>query len=242
MLHIFLDSIRSGQCSSLRHVICSGEELPATLQREFFDRLPQVRLSNLYGPTEAAVDVTSWECSPDDTGSRVPIGRQISNTSMYVLDTYGEPVPIGITGEFYIGGAGVGRGYLNRPDLTAERFLCDPFTLDPLARMYRTGDLARWRKDGAIEYLGRNDTQVKIRGFRIELGEIETQLLQQGSVKEVAVLAREDIPGGKRLVAYLVPKGSPTRHRLWKLCEQVSRLCCPNTWYRAPLCYSSAFR
>jgi amino acid adenylation domain-containing protein len=205
MLQAFLDRHRSGECPSLRRVICSGEELPASLQKQFFEHLPQAALSNLYGPTEAAIDVTSWECSSQDQNSRVPIGRPISNTRMYILDGRGTPVPIGVAGEIHIGGAGVGRGYLNRPALTAERFVRDPFVTDPDARLYKTGDLGRWRADGAIEYLGRNDHQVKIRGFRVELGEIETRLAQQSRVKEAVVIAREDIPGEKRLVAYVVP-------------------------------------
>src|SRR5690606_23142854 len=154
---------------------------------------------------EAAIDVTYWECDPDDPGSRVPIGRPISNVQMYVLDRHAQPVPIGVTGEIYIGGVNVGRGYLNRPALTQERFIADPFGHEPGGRLYRTGDLGRWRADGAIEYLGRNDHQVKIRGFRIELGEIEARLLGHEAVKETVVIAREDAPGDKRLIAYLVP-------------------------------------
>jgi amino acid adenylation domain-containing protein len=212
MLQIFLDQHQTGRCSSLRHVVCSGEELSASLQRKFFECLPEAKLSNLYGPTEAAIDVTAWECQVGDQSSRVPIGHPISNVQMYVLDRYGKPVPIGVVGELYIGGVGVGRGYMNRPELTKQRFVPDPFSADPHARMYKTGDLGRWRADGNIEYLGRNDHQVKIRGFRIELGEIEAQLVQHPQVKEAVVIAREDIPGEKRLVAYVVshPTGSET--------------------------------
>jgi amino acid adenylation domain-containing protein len=206
MLQSFVANLRMGQCPSLRHVVCSGEELTASLQHQFFQRLPGVRLSNLYGPTEAAVDVTFWECRPEDRGPRVPIGRPISNTRMYVLDSRGRAVPIGITGEIYIAGAGVGRGYWNRAELTAERFVADPFSSDPQARMYRTGDLGRWRADGTIDYLGRNDDQVKIRGFRIELGEIEAQLALHEQVKEAAVIARQEATGEKRLVAYVVAR------------------------------------
>ncbi|MDE9499939.1 AMP-binding protein, partial [Xenorhabdus bovienii] len=131
-------------------------------------------------------------------------------TYIYILDTRGQPVPIGVTGEIYIGGAGVARGYLNRPELTAERFVSDPFSEQPHARMYRTGDLGCWRPDGTIIYLGRNDFQVKIRGFRIELGEIESQLAACAGVSDAVVVAREEDSGDKRLVAYLVPKSDVT--------------------------------
>jgi amino acid adenylation domain-containing protein len=205
MLQIFLDRHRAGECQSLRHIVCSGEELSAALQNKCLRRLPQARLSNLYGPTEAAVDVTSWECRVDDESHRVPIGRPIANIRMYVLDGRQQPVPVGVAGELYIAGVGVGRGYLNRPELTRARFLQDFCSDDPLARMYRTGDLGRWRSDGALEYLGRNDHQVKIRGFRIELEDISVQLANHPRVKEAVVIALEDDSGEKRLVAYVVP-------------------------------------
>jgi amino acid adenylation domain-containing protein/thioester reductase-like protein len=208
MLSSFLTQVCAGDCLSLKQVVCSGEELPASLQSKVFERLPSVKLSNLYGPTEAAIDVTSWECRQDDVGGRVPIGHPITNVDIYVLNQDLQRVPVEVPGEIYIGGAGVGRGYMNRPALTAERFLVDPFSSDCTARMYRTGDLGRVRPDGAIDYLGRNDFQVKIRGFRIELGEIEAHLLRHPEVREAAVLVREDVPGDKRIVAYLIPEGS----------------------------------
>jgi amino acid adenylation domain-containing protein/non-ribosomal peptide synthase protein (TIGR01720 family) len=206
MLQVFLEHPRAGAAGSLRHIVCSGEELSASLQKKCFECLPQIQLSNLYGPTEAAIDVTAWECSPEDQSTRVPIGRPISNIRMYVLDRHGEPVPAGVSGEIYIGGVGVARGYLKRPELTSERFVKNSFSADPQARLYKTGDLGRWRTDGAIEYLGRNDQQVKIRGFRIELGEIEVQLARYASIREAVVLVREDVAGEKRLVAYVVPR------------------------------------
>jgi amino acid adenylation domain-containing protein len=215
MLRSFLDQYEPGRCASVRQIVCSGEELSGELERQCLQSLPQARLSNLYGPTEAAIDVTAWECGQHGPGSRVPIGRPISNTQIYILDEGQQPVPIGVTGEVYIGGVGVGRGYWKRPQLTAERFIRDPFRTAADARMYRTGDLGRWRADGNIEYLGRNDSQVKLRGFRIELGEIESQLTRHARVREAVVLARQGAPGvaaEKRLVAYVTvrePSGSP---------------------------------
>jgi amino acid adenylation domain-containing protein len=203
MLQSFVDHVPLGCCPSLRHVVCSGEELPVGLQAQVLAQFPRVRLSNLYGPTEAAVDVTSWECRAEDASTRVPIGRPIANVRMYVLDRRRRAVPIGVTGEIYIGGVAVGRGYLNRSELTAERFLEDPLSAEPGGRLYRTGDLGRWRADGVLEYLGRNDDQVKIRGFRIELQEIEVVLKGHEQVKDAVVIAREDSPGEKRLVAYV---------------------------------------
>jgi amino acid adenylation domain-containing protein len=204
MLRIFLMAKDVEKCDSLRQVICSGEALPLDLQNRFFAHL-DAELHNLYGPTEAAVDVTYWRCQRESEIGTVPIGRPVANTRMYILDSSLQPVPVGVSGELYIGGVQVARGYLNRPELTAEKFIPDPFSENPEARLYKTGDSARYLLDGNIEYLGRLDFQVKIRGNRIELGEIESVLSQYPDVREACVLAREDVPGDQRIVAYIIP-------------------------------------
>ncbi|WP_018632567.1 non-ribosomal peptide synthetase [Neomegalonema perideroedes] len=186
----------------VKRVFCSGEELTAD-QRERFHARISGELHNLYGPTEAAVDVTFWPATPEDHSSPVPIGFPVWNTRLYALDSRLRPLPAGLAGDLYLGGVQLARGYLGRPDLTAERFPPDPFR--PGERIYATGDLARWRPDGAMEFLGRSDHQVKIRGQRIELGEIEAAILGTGLAREAAVIAREDQPGVKRLTAYVVP-------------------------------------
>jgi amino acid adenylation domain-containing protein len=205
MLAAFLEDSTSAHCTSLRRVICSGEALPGELQSQFFQRLSGVELHNLYGPTEAAIDVTAWACRREDADATPPIGAPIWNTHAHVLDAGLEPVPVGVTGELYVAGAGLARGYLNRAALTAERFLAHPYSGFGGERMYRTGDLARWRVDGTLEFLGRADQQVKLRGFRIELGEIETVLAASPGVGRAAVLARDDGPSDKQLVAYVTP-------------------------------------
>ncbi len=208
MLRVFLEEPGLETCASLRQVICSGEALPFDLQERFFAR-SQAVLLNLYGPTETAIEVTFWECQRASDLQMVPIGRPIANMQIYLLDVAGQPVPVGEVGEIYIGGVGVGRGYFRRPDLTAERFLPNPFGSQPGERLYRTGDLGRYLPDGNVEFQGRLDHQVKIRGFRIELGEIETALAQHPAVGEAAVVARENTGTGQHLVAYLVAKQSP---------------------------------
>ncbi|HZR43847.1 MAG TPA: amino acid adenylation domain-containing protein, partial [Ktedonobacteraceae bacterium] len=199
------------RCQSLRHIVCSGEALSFELQERFFASFDglNVQLHNLYGPTEAAIDVTYWECQ---RGQGVTIGRPIANTQIYILNAAMQPVPINVPGELFIGGVNVARGYHHRPELTAEKFIRDPFGTTEGARLFRTADLARYRADGAIEFLGRSDHQVKIRGFRIELGEIEAVLSQHPAIQDVVVVAREDTPGNKRLVAYLVFSEQEDRH------------------------------
>ena len=200
MLQAFLAHGEVEACISLTRLVCSGEALPAELQNQVFARLPHTALYNLYGPTEAAIDVTHWACK-DDGRNHVAIGQPIAGIRTYVLDGDLDLAPPGVAGELYLGGVGLARGYLHRPDLTSERFVADPFVQGE--RLYRTGDLVRWRDDGQLEYLGRLDHQVKIRGLRIELGEIEAELLSQPEVREVVVVAQEG-PGGSRLVAYVV--------------------------------------
>ncbi|KAG0011671.1 hypothetical protein BGZ81_002047, partial [Podila clonocystis] len=191
--------------SKLRYLVCGGEQGMIEAFSEVLHHGGPVRLFNAYGPTEATVNTTTYQVtSASSQLERLPIGRPVSNTQVYVLDKHRNLVPIGAVGELYIGGPGVAHGYLNRPDLTAERFLPDPFSTSEGARMYKTGDLVRYLPDGNIVFMGRNDDQVKIRGFRIELGEIEVRLAEHPDVREVAVLAIEESTGNKRLVAYVV--------------------------------------
>ncbi|KPY62990.1 Syringopeptin synthetase A, partial [Pseudomonas syringae pv. solidagae] len=190
-----------GLPESVHTVNVAGEALKRSLVESLFEKTGVQRLCNLYGPSETTT-YSSWVAMDREHGFAAHIGKPVGNTQFYLLDEQRQPVPMGISGEIYIGGAGVARGYLNRDDLTAERFLNDPFSQNPAARMYRTGDLGRYLQDGNIEYLGRNDDQVKIRGFRIELGEIDARLAKHPAVHEAVVTAREDIPGDKRLVAY----------------------------------------
>ncbi len=188
--------------SSVRAILIGGDTLSASTQSAWLAGGHRARLLNTYGPTETTIIVTIYEVVDDSDHWRC-IGRPIANTRIYLLDSYGQPVPLGAVGELYIGGAGVARGYLNRPELTAERFVRDPFVGEANARMYKTGDLARYLPNGNLEFLGRNDHQVKIRGFRIELGEIEACLTQHAQVREAVVLAMGE-GQDKRLVAYVV--------------------------------------
>ncbi|WP_406727867.1 amino acid adenylation domain-containing protein [Streptomyces sp. GD-15H] len=201
MLQAFLQQPTVGhQCRGVRHVMCSGEALPPEVRDEFLRTLPGTRLHNLYGPTEASVDVSFWECEDVPGATTVPIGRPVANTRLYVLDEAMEPVPDGVIGELFIGGVQLARGYLGRPDLTAERFVADPFGD---GRLYATGDLARYRADGAIEYAGRKDHQVKIRGYRIEIEEIEAVLADHPAVRSCLVVVHEVTSADKRLTAFV---------------------------------------
>jgi natural product biosynthesis luciferase-like monooxygenase protein/amino acid adenylation domain-containing protein/non-ribosomal peptide synthase protein (TIGR01720 family)/FkbM family methyltransferase len=197
-------------CTSLRRLYCGGEALAVELQERVLARLEGVELHNLYGPTEASIDATHWQGRRGDgSGTTVPIGRPLWNVVAYVLDGELEPVPVGAMGELYVGGAGLARGYRGRPDQTAERFVPRPFGAGRGGRLYRTGDLARYLPDGSLEFLGRVDQQVKVRGYRIEPGEIESALLGHAGVREAAVVVREDRPGDRRLVAYVVARQTP---------------------------------
>jgi amino acid adenylation domain-containing protein len=212
-LQMLLEQPGFAACVSLQRIFCSGEALPFALQQRFFAQMPaHIMLHNLYGPTEASIECTFWDCERNSERKFVPVGRPMSNYQIHILDEKQQPVPPGTPGELHISGIGLARGYWNRPELTAEKFIqltvhssqfTVPSTVNSL-RLYRTGDLARWHTDGVIECLGRIDFQVKIRGHRIELGEIEAALCAHPAVRESVVVAREDVPGDKRLVAYYV--------------------------------------
>jgi len=209
MLQLFLEEADPARCGSVRCILSGGEPLAVDLVRRFFDRFP-CELHNLYGPSEAAVSVTSWKCEPDYEGAIAPIGRPVANTQVYVLDARLEPVPVGVWGELCVGGAQVARGYLDRAELTAERFVDNPFTP---GRLYLTGDLCRWTAEGVIEFRGRLDDQVKVRGFRVEPGEIEAILREHEAVAECAVVAVESAVGHE-LAAYVVFKDSANQPAL----------------------------
>ncbi|MFD2169214.1 amino acid adenylation domain-containing protein [Tumebacillus lipolyticus] len=227
MFQIFVEEKGVERCQSLLRVFCSGEALPLELQKRCYARLPHVELHNLYGPTEASIDVTYWACERDSDRLTVPIGRPIANTKLYVLDAELQPVPIGVAGELHIGGVGLARGYHNRPELSAEKFIENPFAA---GRLYKTGDLVRLMPDGVIEYLGRLDHQVKIRGFRIELGEIEALLGQHEGVREAVVMPKAD-----RLIAFVVGDERATAKVLRPfLQEKLPSYMVPNTFTFLP--------
>ncbi len=201
VLEALLEQPGIDECHDLRQVFCGGEPLTPDLADRFFARLPAA-LHHLYGPTEAAIDATHWPCRPEEGRRLVPIGRPIANARVLILDDRLQPVPVGVLGELHIGGAGLARGYCNRPDLTAQRFIHDPFRSGE--RLYRTGDLGRWLPDGSIAFLGRADRQVKVRGFRVEPGEIEAVLTGHPGVREAAVVPVEDLHGVRQLAAFAV--------------------------------------
>ena len=227
------------KCKSVKRVISSGEALSGELVGRFYERMGRgadggAKLYNLYGPTEAAIDVTCWECERGVSGGVVPIGRAIANTEMYVLDEKQEVVPEGVSGELYIGGVQVGRGYWKREELTRERFISNPYGA---GRLYRTGDVGRYVGDGGIEYQGRRDEQVKLRGYRIELGEIEAVLQEHEGVRGAAVVVREVGGGGeagtaeKRLVGYVVLEGDEKTSELRRyLKERLPEYMVPGVW------------
>ena len=206
--HTLIDANTNGELRGLRLVVLGGEPIQPNRLLELPE--PRPEFVNGYGPTECTGVITYHRMSSDLEHYRnryVPIGKPIQNTRIYVLDSHQQPVPVGVLGEIHIAGAPVGRGYLNRPELTAERFVRDPFVPEADARLYKTGDLGRWLADGTIELLGRNDFQVKIRGFRIELGEIEAALREHPQLREVVASVYEPVPGDKRLAAYVVAHG-----------------------------------
>ena len=203
MLRLLLEEDGIDQCDSLRRVTTGGEVLSAELREFFFERL-RADLYNGYGPTEATVAATFWNCSDPCSHGVVPVGRPIANVKIYLLDEHLQPVPLGAPGEIHIGGVGLARGYLNQPELTAERFLPNPFSEEDGERLYKTGDLGRYLSDGNIEFLGRTDHQVKVRGFRIELEEVGGLLRRHAAVREAAVIAEDDEFAPKRLVAFVV--------------------------------------
>ncbi len=194
--------------STLRWLLLTGETLPPELCIQWLNDYPDIPMLNAYGPTECSDDVAHYPIyqSPGSEILNIPIGHSVANMQLYVLDSHLQPLPIGVIGELYVGGVGVGRGYLNRAERTAEVFVPNPFALTPGERLYKTGDLARYQPNGNVEFLGRLDYQVKIRGFRIELGEIEAVLAQYQGMRETAVIAYENHLGGKSLVAYIVLK------------------------------------
>ena len=204
---LILDTTSPERLRSLSTVIVAGESSSRALVAAHAEKLPSAGLYNEYGPTEGTVWSTVFDCSVPFDRTRVPIGRPVPGAEAYVVDPEGEPAPIGAPGELWIGGTGIAPGYLDRPELTAERFVADPFHPGEGRRLYRTGDVARWLPDGNLEFLGRLDHQVKLRGYRIELEEIEAALSTHAAVRETVLLAREDTPGDQRLVAYVATTG-----------------------------------
>jgi acyl carrier protein len=200
---LIADTATREAMKQLRNMMVGGEAFTEALALQL-QQVVAGQIYNMYGPTETAI----WSATHTlaEVDGVVPIGRPIANTQLYIVDKNGQPVPVGVAGELLIGGKGVTRGYLNRPELTQERFIPNPFSQNSADRLYRTGDLVRYRMDGNVEFLGRIDFQVKVRGYRIELGEIETVLSRHEAIKEAVIVVREDIPGDKRIVAYMLPQ------------------------------------
>jgi acyl-coenzyme A synthetase/AMP-(fatty) acid ligase len=219
----------------LRRVFSGGEALTAELAEAWSERTG-AQVFNLYGPTETTIDMTVWPYEKAKTyaGQILPLGRPIPNATVYILDARGEPVPAGVAGELHVGGVQLGRGYLNRPELTAEKFIPDGFSGAAGARLYKSGDLVRYWSDGTIEFLGRLDYQVKVRGYRIELGEIEAVLGQHPLVRQTAVVARQYDEGDQRLLAYVSPApnaAEPSSKELREfLAERLPEYMVPNTF------------
>jgi acyl carrier protein len=233
---LLLDERNQRAFRGLRCLLIGGEAFPATLAKQL-RRIVRGEIMNMYGPTETTIWSSTYQVPSEP--ARVPIGRPIANTEIYILDHNLLPVPVGIPGELLIGGEGVARGYLGRTELTAERFIHNPFRGNGSARLYRTGDLARYLPDGNLEILGRMDHQVKIRGHRVELGEIEAVLNEHPAVRECVVIAKQASTGDLRLVAYVVPQNAeaPTRHEL----RQYAREKLPEHMVPAELVFMTAF-
>ena len=207
MLGVFLENLENSRCQNLKHVVCSGEALPSSMVCNFKEKFTTTRIHNLYGPTEAAIDVTTIDLTVINTQIEgVSIGKSVANTQLYIVNKTMDLQAVGVAGELLIGGIQVSRGYLNKPELTSEKFISSPFIKGE--RLYRTGDLAKWHSDGSIEYLGRIDKQVKIRGFRIELGEIENQLELLPAIKQAVVVVKENENASKQLIAYVIDGGN----------------------------------
>ncbi|HEX7772079.1 MAG TPA: non-ribosomal peptide synthetase, partial [Pyrinomonadaceae bacterium] len=225
--------IRAGDVpDTVKTINLGGEAVNPELPKQIYEQTGASQVLNVYGPTEDTV-YSTFSLIPKETNGLVPIGRPIACSQVYLLDQHLQPVPVGVTAEVYLGGAGLARGYLRRPALTAEKFIPNPFATKPGARLYRTGDLARYLPDGNIQYLGRMDHQVKIRGFRIELGEIEAALAGHSIVRDVVVVMREDTPGDKRLVAYVVLNeeiASPANELRGKLKDKLPSFMIPSTF------------
>jgi acyl carrier protein len=209
-LALFVQEPRLGRASSLRKVICGGESLASELVQRFYERVPGADLHHSYGPTETSIAAAEIVCPREPQWPVMPIGRPLGNNQLYILDRQMEPVPTGVTGELYVGGEGLARGYLGRAGLTAGKFILDPFSSEPGARLYRTGDLARYLPDALIEFRGRADSQVKLRGMRVELGEIEAALREHSHVRDCAAVLQGDGIDAS-VVAYVVTADQPTQ-------------------------------